>query len=146
MRKVGSARLKDALQRTNRQNAIRVLKSSSLPREEKLAVLAVRHLGAQEVQQSVNEMQEIAHSVITSAGGKCGQDCGDGCGNTCGWQCGFGCNGKVSSSGVFCGGSCRVQAGSIGVLDPAGKLGINFLHLDAHRLLSSMREAVRLSR
>ena len=139
--------IKSAIAKTTPRNVIQVLKTSRLVAEDKLAVLAVRQLGADEVRQSLDKYAKTAKLVNAGAGDTCGNNCGDDCGRDCGDMCGFTCGGSSHSiSGAFCGGGCSVQPGVIGVVDRFGKLGINFSKINPQRFRTSINEVLRLVR
>jgi len=143
--------IKSAIAKTTPRNVIQVLKTSRLVPEDKLAVLAVRQLSAGEVKQSLDKFNKLFNPTEKGAGTDCGigcgSDCGESCGSDCGSGCGFTCDGsKISSHGVFCGSGCHVQPGAIGVIDVAGKLGINFRQLNVDAFRQSMTQVMRLVR
>ena len=140
----GVTTIKTVLPKTTRQNVIQVLKTSKLVPEDKLAVLAVRQLGADEVRQSLDKYSKMAKIVHWGSGNACGKNCGENCGDNCGHQCGFTCGDQGSVSGAFCGGGCNVRPGVIGVMDSLGKLGINFTKINTQRFQRSIYEALRL--
>jgi len=143
--------LKKVLQQSTPQNVIRVLKTSTLPPEDKLAVCALRQLGPAEVRQSLDRLKDIGLTTELDAGHNCGIDCGGTCGSDCGSDCGGACGSQcdgpgASATGAFCGGGCRVQAGAIGVVDPTGSLGINFMRINMQRLQQSVKQAMSFTR
>jgi len=139
--------LKKVLLKTTRQNVAGVLKSSSLSQENKVAVLAVRQLGSGEVKKCLSKLREMVQIVSSGCGDYCGNNCGTECGDTCGNNCGNSCNlAPGLSSGVFCGGGCRVQPGTIGVLDQAGRVGIDFRQVNTRLMQRAVQEALHLVR
>ena len=80
----GMTTIKTVLPKTTRLNVIQVLQKSRLVQEDKLAVLAVRQLGAGEVKQSLDRFNKLFNSSGIGAGTDCGIGCGSGCGETCG--------------------------------------------------------------
>ena len=147
----GVTTIKAVLPKTTSQNVIQVLRTSRLVPEDKLAVLAVRQLGADEVKQSLDRFNKLFKPTGVNAGHDCGIDCGSTCGRDCGSNCGGGCGSQcdgpqISANGAFCGGGCRVQRGAIGVVDVAGKLGINFQRLNVGVFRRAVTETLRLVR
>ncbi len=136
--------IKTAIAKTTPQNVIQVLNASRLDQEDKLAVLAVQQLSAGEVRQALDKYNEMSKIVNSGTGTKCGNNCGDSCGDSCGDMCGFTCGRTDLASGVFCGDSCSVGPGVIGVIDKFGKLGINLTKINIQRFQYSINEALRL--
>ncbi len=146
----GMTTIKTVLPKTTRQNVIQVLKTSRLVPEDKLAVLSIRQLGADEVRQSLKQMERFSGTSTTqdnAAGNVCGNNCGTNCGKDCGTTCGTNCSLAPSSmAGAFCGGGCSAGPGVMGVVDRFGKLGINFTEINTQRFQNSINEALRLVR
>ena len=146
----GMTTIKTVLPKTTRQNVIQVLKTSRLVPEDKLAVLSIRQLGADEVRQSLKQMERCSGTSTTqdnAAGNVCGNNCGTNCGKDCGTTCGTNCSLAPSSmAGAFCGGGCSARPGVMGVIDRFGKLGINFTEINTQRFQNSINEALRLVR
>ncbi len=141
--------IKSAMTQTTPQNVLQVLKTSRLVPEDKLAVLAVRQLGTDEVKQSLKQLEGFLGTSTTqdNVGNPCGNDCGRDCGNSCGTTCGNNCTSAPSSvSGAFCGGGCSVRPGVTGIIDKFGELGINFTKINTQRFQNSINEVLRLVR
>jgi len=142
------SRLTSTLAQTTKQNVIQVLNGSTLPEEDKLAVLAVRQLSPGEVRSSLDQMQRLGELAKREegAGGICGSgcgvDCGRDCGNNCGRNCSFAPAPSATVAGAFCGGGCKFAPGTTGLVDTQGKLKINFVGLDVRRLQASLRQAL----
>ena len=143
-----TATLKSVLPKTTSKNVIQVLQTTNLSAEDKLAVLAVRQLGTDQLKQQLAKVNTTT-VVQGTVGTHCGEQCGDECGDDCGTHCGYYCNVQTpenSASGAFCGGNCNVKAGVMGVLDSSGQLGINFTKLNIQRFNNAISEALNLIR
>ena len=141
--------IKSAIAKTTPRNVIQVLKTSRLVPEDKLAVLAVRQLGTDEVKRSLKQLEVFlgTSTAQDNVGNPCGNDCGRSCGNDCGTTCGNNCSMiPASASGAFCGGGCSVKPGVTGVIDQFGKLGIDFTKINTQRFKTSLNEALKLVR
>lgn len=146
------AKLNSVLTSTTRQNVIQVLQTSDLPDEDRLAVLAVRELSPDAVRGSLEQLQRTAELARRDegAGDHCGHGCGTDCGRDCGSNCGKNCTfapaPNTSAAGAFCGGGCQFPAGTLGIVDIRGRVGIDFHRLDLVRFNAAVREAQRLVR
>lgn len=108
-------------------NVYKILRKSTLPREDKAAILAVRELGSTEVQEVLQQLGTGKRAA--------GLSCGNGCGGNC-----------AKSSGFFCGDNCETTPEARGIIDRKGKLGINFADLDISKLKTSLQKAATLAR
>ena len=109
---------KNFFSRTTKSNVYDILKASSLPGEQKLAILAVKELGRGEVHKLIE---------LWGQGGQSGQE-----GDSCGLQCGFGC-----------GNQCNSQVrGVIGVFNKNGDLNVKFSSISRNVLKSALEQAL----
>jgi hypothetical protein len=145
-----AARLKSVLAQTTTQNVMQVLRTSNLPPEDRLGILAVRQLSAGEIRHSLDRLKQIVSlGKLQECGTDCGSDCGGSCGHKCGGNCGGICghvcdHGVAMATGSFCGGGCTVQAGITGVLDKTDTLGLDFSAMTLQRVWAATTEALRL--
>jgi hypothetical protein len=104
--------------RTTKSNVYDILKASTLPGEQKLAILAVRELGRDEVTRLI-ELWGKGDPNPTPGDG-CGANCGNGCGNNC---------------------SSQIR-GVIGVFNKGGKLKVNFSSVSRNVLKSALQQVL----
>jgi hypothetical protein len=130
---------------TTTENLFQMVRTSGLQAEEQLAIVAFRQLSIGEILQAVEKLKELIPKVGASNGKNCGKSCGDGCGNECGHTCGFTCDHKVTSSGVFCGSGCMVRPGSIGIINQAGVLSVNFREFDVQTFTLAVQKLIKLT-
>lgn len=106
--------------RTTKSNVYDILKASSLPGEQKLAILAVRELGRDEVTKLIDRWGQGG-----GQGGGAGQQ-----GDSCGAQCGFGCGNQCNSQ----------MRGVIGVFNKDGRLNVKFSSISRNVLKSALEQ------
>jgi hypothetical protein len=104
--------------RTTKSNVYDILKASTLPGEQKLAILAVRELGRDEVTRLIEFWGKGDPNPAPGDG--CGANCGNGCGNNC--------NSQIR--------------GVIGVFNKDGNLKVKFSSVSRNVLKSALQQAL----
>jgi hypothetical protein len=104
--------------RTTKSNVYDILKASTLPDEQKLAILAVRELGRDDVSKLIEFWGKGDPNPTPGDG--CGLKCGNGCGNKC-------------NSGI---------RGVIGVFNKDGKLNVKFSSVSRNVLKSALEQVL----
>lgn len=115
------------LARTTKTNVYSVLKTSTLPEEEKMAILAVREISREEIKKVLSLMEEKPDRRREFSG----------------FFCGDGCDGE---DGFICGNDCKSGSNAIAVLDKEGKLDIDVPLMNKEKFKSSLEKALRLTR
>jgi hypothetical protein len=115
------------LSRTTMSNVYEVLKTSSLKKEEKMAILAVREISRDEIQRSLSPVK----SRRESSGEWKGNYCGNGC---------------PGAGGSYCGNKCTVTTDAVCVLDKDGRLNIDIAAMSKQKFENALRRALDLTR